>query len=184
MQIDDRVLVQRAQQGNTQAIGALYDRHHHHIFRFVWSRTNNQALAEDLTGEVFTRMVTHLPQYQTRGVPFRAWLYRIARNLIVDHQRQHNQHTIVDIEQAANLSVDEDDPMALTETALTRETLQHALGKLDPVQREVIELRFLLGLSLQEVAQTLDKTVSAVKSLQHRGLKSLRRTLATLEIRS
>lgn len=182
--MDDTRLVQRAQQGDLQAIGALYDQHQDHIFRFVWSRTYDQALAEDLTGDVFIRMVTHLPQYQIGTVPFRAWLYRIARNLIIDYQRQHGRHTVVNIEYAVNLSRERDDPMQQIETTLSLEAMQQALEKIDPTQREVVELRFLLGLSLQDVASTLDKTVAAVKSLQYRGLKSLRVALSTPEVES
>lgn len=87
---NDADLVKRAQGGDVDAVGELYDRHHESIFRYVQSRVYDRDLAEDLTGEIFTRMVTSLPGYRLRGIPFRAWLYRIARNLVVDHYRKES----------------------------------------------------------------------------------------------
>jgi RNA polymerase sigma-70 factor (ECF subfamily) len=159
------------------AVGELYDRHHEDIFRYVWSRVGDNGSAEDLTGEVFTRMVASLPDYRPRGVPFRAWLYRIARNLVVDHYRKEKGLDLVPLNHAEGLRGDGSDPDLMAERQLTLERVQRALARLDPSQREVVELRFLVGLSLREVALTLDKTVAAVKSLQHRGLTSLRAAL-------
>lgn len=170
----DADLVKRAQGGDVDAIGELYDRHHADIFRYVWSRVHDNRSAEDLTGEVFTRMVINLPRYRLRGLPFRAWLYRIARNLVVDHYRKEGGHDQVPLYHAEGMSGEGDRPDSMAEHHLTLERVQRALTSLDPSQREVVILRFLAGLSLREVAQTLDKTVAAVKSLQHRGLTALR----------
>ncbi len=177
-------LIQQAQKGNSQAIGTLYDQHHQLIFRFIWSRVQDPAIAEDLTGELFTRMVIYLPDYQANGIPFRAWLYRIARNLITDHHRKYGGQEFMDISQTIGMRSEQDDPMQQVAAKLTAEKVQSALERIDPAQREVVELRFLAGLSLQEAADTLDKTVAAVKSLQHRGLKALRGTLRTMETES
>lgn len=173
----DAELVKRAQGGDVNAIGELYDRHHERIFRYLWSRTHDSGSADDLTGEVFTRMVTNLSDYRSRGVPFKAWLYRIARNLLIDHYRKQERHPAVPLDHAAQLTDESHNPVALVEQQLTLERVQAALEELDPSQREVVILRFLAGLSLKEVAATLDKTVAAVKSLQHRGLVHLRVTL-------
>lgn len=159
------------------AVGELYDRHHVSIFRYVRSRVQDQGLAEDLTGETFTRMVTGLPGYRSRGVPFRAWLYRIARNLVVDHYRKESGRLSVPLEHAERTGEPGSNPASVIEHKLTLEQVQRALAGLDPTQQEVVVLRFLLGLSLREVAKTLGKTVAAVKSLQHRGLKALRAAL-------
>jgi RNA polymerase sigma-70 factor (ECF subfamily) len=182
VQTDEMRQIARAKRGDPQAMGALYDHHHLPIFRFIRSRVRDQALAEDLTGEVFTRMVRHLPGYQVEGVPFRAWLYRIARNLIIDHHRRAQRHTLVDIDKAINLRSPQDDPMQIAERNLSLDKVQHALTMIDPAQREVVELRFLAGLSLREAAETLDKSIGAVKSLQHRGLKALRTALYAVEV--
>ncbi len=159
------------------AIGQLYDAHHQSIFRFVWSRARDQQVAEDLTGEIFTRMVANLSNYQPTNVPFRAWLYRIARNLIVDYRRSENGRFPAPLEQAENLSGDGSEPGPIVEQRLTLEQVQAALARIDPIQQEVVVLRFVAGLSLSDVAHTLDKTVPAVKSLQHRGLTALRAAL-------
>jgi len=157
----------------------LYKEHHEHIFRFIWSRVHNAQQAEDLTGEVFIRMVANLSGFRDRSLPFRAWLYRIARNLIIDHHRK---------ESSANVLADLVDPSIAqpsveerAEKALTVEQVQRALQKIDPEQGEVVELRFLAELSLEEVSLVINKSIPAVKALQHRGLSSLRAYLKELE---
>ena len=170
-------LIKRAQGGDVEAVGKLYDRYHTRIFRYLWSRLREPQLAEDLTGEVFARMVRDLPGYRPRGIPFQAWLYRIAHNLAVDHQRMQVRHPLVSLDDAESLKAEGQDPTARVERQLTVERVEQALETLDPTQREVIVLRFLVGLSLREVAAALNKTVGAIKSLQHRGLVVLRATL-------
>jgi RNA polymerase sigma-70 factor (ECF subfamily) len=173
----DNELVKRAQQGDSAAVGALYDRHHTPIFRFVWSRVSDQQTAEDLTGDVFMKMVTSLPDYKISDVPFRAWLYRIARNLVTDEYRKQTGKTAVslqDVETMISLGIS---PDSAAEQHITLDRVQSALATIDPTQKEVVELRFLAGLSLQEVAETLDYSIAAVKSHQHRGLKALRAAL-------
>jgi RNA polymerase sigma-70 factor (ECF subfamily) len=160
-----------------EAVGELYDRHHTRIFRYLWSRVRDPHLAEDLTGEVFARMVRDLPGYRPRGIPFQAWLYRIAHNLAVDHQRMQSRHPLVPLEDAETVRVESQDPAVKIERQLTLERVEGALGTLDPNQRDVVVLRFLVGLSLREVAAALDRSVAAIKSLQHRGLVALRAAL-------
>ena len=159
------------------AVGALYDRHHEHIFRYVWSRVHDNRLAEDLTGEIYTRMVVSLPDYRPTGVPFRSWLYRIAHNLVVDHYRKEGSHVLVPLHEAEGQSEEDNNPASIVERQLAIERVHRALARLDPLQREVVVLRFLVGLSLREAAMALDRTVAAVKSLQHRGLVTLRAAL-------
>lgn len=175
----DTEVITEAKAGNIEAVGILYDRYHQDIFRFVLSRVHNYQLAEDLTGEVFTRMVQHLPNYRQLSLPFRAWLYRIASNLMVDHFRKEGNQTQLDIEHApVTLG---DSPALIVDRQLTMEAVQKALDKIDEVQRDVVLLRFIMGLPLAEVAQTLNRSVASIKTLQHRGLKSLRVALQSLE---
>ena len=174
MELNDAVLIEQAQGGDVDAVGTLYDSHHQPIFRYVWSRVGDQQLAEDLTGEVFTRMVTGLPGYRPPAVPLRAWLYRIARNLIVDHHRSENGRVPTSLDAAENFSGDSDQPGLIVEQQLTQERIREAISSIDPIQQEVIILRFIAGLPLAETAQTLEKTIPAIKSLQHRGLAALR----------
>ncbi len=173
----DNDLVKRAQQGDSAAVGALYDRHHTPIFRFVWSRVSNQHLAEDLTGEIFTKMVISLPDYKISETPFRAWLYRIARNLVTDEYRKQAGKTAVPLEDVETMIGLDTSPDTIAEQNLTLASVQDALAHIDPTQREIVELRFLAGYSLQEVADTLDFSIAAVKSHQYRGLQALRAAL-------
>ena len=176
----DAELVIRAQGGEASAIGRLYDRHRESIFRYLWIRLDDRQLAEDLTGDVFLRMIDALPRYQLQGLPFRAWLYRIAHNLLVDYCRKMTHHTTVPLE-AVEEHRAEDDPDRAVEQILLSERLRAALMGLEPAQCDVITLRFLMGLSLHETAQALGKTEAAIKALQHRGLGILRRALEPLK---
>jgi RNA polymerase sigma-70 factor, ECF subfamily len=176
----DATLITHAQRGDVNAIGRLYDRHRESIFRYLWIRLDDQQLAEDLTGDVFMRMLDALPRYQLQGLPFRAWLYRIAHNLLVDYFRKMNHQATVPLDAVEEQGA-EDDPGRTLEQILLSERLQVALLRLESTQCEVVVLRFLAGLSLQETALTLGKTEAAIKALQHRGLSGLRRALEPLE---
>lgn len=171
-------LILLAQRGDVDAIGALYDQHHQALFRYIWLRVGERTLAEDLTGDVFVRMLAALPRYQPSLVSFRAWLYRIAHNLVVDHYRKGGDRNSVPLQQAENKSAEGETPLALFEQELTVERLRRALEALEQTQRDVVTLRFLSGLSLQETAEVMGKTEAAIKALQHRSLAALRSALA------
>jgi len=174
-------LVARAQGGDVDAIGGLYDQHHESIFRYLWLRLGDRHVAEDLTGDVFMRMLTALPNYRSVGLPFRAWLYRIAHNLMVDHFRKTNNRVSVPLDEIEEQH-DESDPTSADEQKLLVARVSCALSQLDQNQREVIILRFVIGLPLREVALALDKTEAAVKSLQHRSLAALRLVLSQEQV--
>ena len=176
----DAELITHAQRGDVNAIGRLYDRHRESIFRYLWIRLDDRQLAEDLTGDVFMRMLDALPRYRLQGLPFRAWLYRIAHNLLVDHIRKMNHQITVPIDVVEEHAAG-DDLDQTVELKRLNERLQVALMSLEPTQGEVVTLRFMAGLSLRETALTLGKTEAAIKALQHRGLSSLRRALNPLE---
>jgi RNA polymerase sigma-70 factor (ECF subfamily) len=178
----DHELVAHAQGGNVDAIESLYDRHRTNIFRYIWSRVGEQRLAEDLTGDVFMRMLAALPDYRATERPFRAWLYRIAHNLLVDHIRKEKQHASIPLDAIKTRHANGSDPMTALERRSDAQRVHDALSKLDTAQREVIVLRFLCELSPQEVAQILGKTEAAVKSMQHRSLAALRQVLAEEQV--
>jgi len=171
-------LIALAQRGNEEAIGALYDAHCQAIFRYFKARLGDQQTAEDLTGEVFRRMLTGMPQYRAMDLPFRAWLFRIAHNLLIDHYRRESGHEVVPLKEAENVSADEIDPASVVEQKLTMEAAHHALSDLEPSQRDVLALRFLSELSLKETAFAMGRTEDAIKALQRRGLAALRLSLA------
>lgn len=171
-------IISLAQRGNEEAIGALYDAHCQTVLRYFKARSGDQQTAEDLTGEVFRRMLTGLPQYRATDLPFRAWLFRIAHNLLIDHYRRESGHVLVPLQQAENASSDEIDPASAVEQKLTMEDAHHALSDLEPSQRDVLALRFLSELSLKETAFAMGRTEDAIKALQRRGLAALRLSLA------
>jgi RNA polymerase sigma-70 factor (ECF subfamily) len=167
-------IIVRAQNGDSKAVGELYTQHHEQIFRYIWSKVGDPNLAEDLTGEVFMRMVSRISTYRPAGVPFQAWLYRIARNLIIDHIRKATSSSSVSLDNTQIIQDRAASPPSLVEDKMTIDKLQQALKQIDHDQAEVIRLRFLVGLQVNEVAERLEKTVAAVKALQHRGLAALR----------
>ena len=174
MTAPDTVLIQRAQQGDSKAIGDLYLAHHEPVYKYICTRVFDPPLAEDLTGEVFIRMVTRLSAYRDTGIPFRVWLYRIARNLVVDHFRKTQRTMTVSLDDEGVHTHMDEHPVNQLETHLTLEHLKNAMNQIESEQAEVIRLRFMMGLPLNEVAERLEKTVAAVKALQHRGVMALR----------
>ena len=181
--IDDAELIKRAQNrqddpaAGAEAVGELYDRYHESVFRYIWSRVSDQQLAEDLTGEVFTRMVINLPKYRQTGRPFLAWLFSIARNQVVDNHRKTISRGQIPLDSAKNISAGENDPAQIVEEQVFIEQVRDVLQMLKPVKQDVIILRFIVGMPLKDVAASLGKTISSVKVTQHRALKELRAIL-------
>jgi len=172
----ERQLIQAAQRGNEQALGQLYDAYVDRIYRYILYRVNNAETAEDLTSDVFLRVVEGLPGYQDREIPFLAWLYRIAHARLVDHYRQvtrRGSHQDID---SVNVHL-QDDLDGVLMTAYHQEKVREAMRSLTEEQQQVILLRFMEGYNLQQTADALGKTVGAVKVMQHRALESLSRAL-------
>ena len=173
----DQALVAKAQAGDRAALAALYDQHFELIFRYLRARLGDRQAVEDLTGEVFRRMLASLAGYRPQGLPFRAWLFRIARNLLIDHYRRVGPRTVVEWDDSLNVVDLGGDPARQVEQTLVIEGVYRALARLDDQQRETVTLRFLSGLSLRETALALGKSEDAVKALQRRGLAALRTAL-------
>jgi RNA polymerase sigma-70 factor (ECF subfamily) len=172
-------LIELAQNGNPDAAGLLYHHHHPAIFRYLFYRTGERQTAEDLTGEVFLKMVQAIGAFNGGPGAFRAWLFQIARNLSIDHLRKiqaHPSQAIGDELRASGL-----DPEHSTEKNLTEAALCTALTQLPDDQKDVILMRFVNGLPLAETARALHKSEDAVKGLQRRGLAALRESLAPME---
>ncbi len=173
---DEALLIRRAQQGDQEAFAEIYQRHYDAVYTYLFYRLDDQLTAEDLTGEVFLRMVDKISSYSHRGRPILAWLYTIARNLANDYYR-HSSFTMS--QQSSPL--DEQPLIAphntedTVERRLTQECLRRALHRLNETYRQVIILRFIQGLSHAETAAILGKTPGNTKVLQHRALKALRR---------
>lgn len=178
MSDDQARLIQMAQQGDAEACAALYDRHYDAVYRYCYYRVREVALAQDLTGEVFVRMVEKLDTFRIHGRPLIAWLYTIARNLIADAYRQSNKAVHVPLEDAEVHGNNGDgEPVRSTARRLEAECLAAAMRHLTEEQRRVILLKFMEGYRNGQIANALGKTEGAVKALQHRALRSLRRAI-------
>lgn len=172
----EATLIQQARQGDPKAFGQLYELYADRVYRYLACRVHDAVEAEDLTAETFVRAVEAVRGYRWQGVPFGAWLFRIAHNVLVDHWRRAARHKTVALEEAHA-------PVARTtadhiQQALTREELAWGLRQLTELQQEVITLRFVVGLSIAETAQAMQRSEPAVKDLQHKALIALRKHLA------
>jgi RNA polymerase sigma-70 factor (ECF subfamily) len=179
-QDDDAVLAVRAAKGESAAFGLLYDRHVAAIYRYVYYRVRDDAEAEDLTSDVFMRALKAIPRYEPRQA-FLAWLYRIARNAVIDRSRKGNrQVTFEDALQHPGVDkVVEPDVELLTHS--DNSMLRLALAKLTPLQQEVVVLRFLEGYSTQEIARLIGKNEGTVRGIQFRAMGALRQLIPSRE---
>ncbi len=170
-------MVTRAQQGDADAIANLYQTFAEAIYRYMAYRVPTQADAEDLTADVFLKMVEGLPGYRLTPAPFEAWLYRIAAARVVDFRRRTSQHPHVELSEQLT---DEDPlPEAQVQHDQEFETLRDALMQLNDDFQTILILRFIERKSHEEVAVILGKSVTAVKSAQHRALAHLASLLGT-----
>ena len=178
----DGELVRAAQAGDGAAFGRLYERYFDRIYGYLAYHLGAPDAAEDATGQVFLRALEALPRYRLTGAPVRAWLYRIAHNLVIDAHRRRRRHPETALEDGvADGHADGrrlGDPAGWLAEKLAREALVAAVDALTPPQRHVILLKFAAGMTNAEVAVVLDRTEGAVKALQHAGLRSLQRRLA------
>lgn len=161
-------LVDRAIHGDHDAFGQLFRRHHAAIFRVARSRLS-ASLAEDAASETFTRAWKALPRYRRTGAPFVSWLYGIARHVVADMAKADRRS-----EPRDEVDVAAFDPWPSNDDDLR---LREALAALPDEQRQVIELKFLVGLTNGEVAAALDKKPGAVNTQQWRALRALERHL-------
>ena len=174
---DDATLVEEAKTGDADAFGQLYERYAADIYRFLYAHLADRLEAEDLTAEVFLRAWRYLPRYRERGFPFSSFLYRVARNMLIDHRRGLKRQRQF---QERNLPPSFADGMGPDEDIARRadrRVLHQALSQLRADYRDVLVLRFLNGCSVAEVADIMRRSHGAVRVLQHRALKALREHL-------
>ena len=172
---DEPSLIERAKRYDPKAISELYKRHVQKIYRYIYYRVGDVNVAEDLTAEVFLRALEGLEGFTYRGIPFSAWLHRIAHARVMDHFRRRGRREHLPLDE--RLVAKGKGPQATVEARLDHEELQSAIAQLTTDQQRVIILKFVEGLSNAEVAHILGKSEGAVKSLQHRALNSLQRIM-------
>lgn len=168
-------LVAKAKLGDTKAFAVLYREYVGPVHRFVASRVRDSLRAEDIVAEVFVRALKSLPRYEFRGVEFSAWLFRIARNLILDHARSSTNN--VEVLRPETPEATEADHSEATIESLDHKVIIAALLEMIPEHRTVLELRFVSGLPVADVAKRMGKTEGAIRVLQFRALKAMKRFL-------
>ena len=172
-------LVERVQQGDPAALGALYDRFAERVYRFSLFRVGNHADAEDLTQRTFLKMIEAMPRYQRRGIPFEAWLFRLARNATVDLMRARRAHE--PLESVHEMRSLVPGPEAAAEQADELAATRRAMRELTEEQREVISYRFAAGLTPREIGLLMGKREGTVRALQFRALNAMRKFIRAEE---
>ncbi len=165
-------LIRFSQQGDRDAFACLYDTYLDRIHRYVYFRVMDPEAAEDITSLVFLRAWENLPTFRSGQSPFAGWLYRIAHNAIVDHYRRRK--TLISLEKVNPLKLSyADEAEEKLDRKIRYRELAEALKDLTDIQREVLTLRFIFGLSILETSRKLDKRQGAIRALQMRGLRRL-----------
>jgi RNA polymerase sigma-70 factor (ECF subfamily) len=170
---DQEVLVQ-ASQGDQDAFGALYKRYVGRIYTYIYYRTGNQHDAEDLTARVFFRAMRHIGNYQDRGLPFSAWLYRIAHNLVANWHRDNSRRVEIPLDDGYNLSHRGEHPEAAVLKSEDQEYLLQMIRRLPPDRQQLLILKYVEHLPNAEIGHIMGRTEGAIKSLYHRTLSALR----------
>jgi len=165
--------VERAKEGDQEALRYLYVRFSPNVYGYVRSIVQDDHEAEDVTQHVFTKLMTAIGKYNDRGLPFLAWLLRLARNVAIDHLRANRAMPVEEV-----LSQDAEFDAELEDAI----TIREALATLPADQREVVFLRHVLGLSPGEIAGMLGRTEGSIHGLHHRGRRSLQRELSRLAL--
>lgn len=178
--ITNEINLNRAIQGDHEAFGILYEQYVERIFNYVYYRTGNQHDAEDLTAKVFFRAMRRIPQYQERGLPVSAWLYRIAHNLVANWHRDRGRRPEISLDEGyASIPHSEHPEMTLLHLEEQNNLLQ-IIRDLPPDRQQLIILKFVEHMSNAEIGQIMGRTEGAVKSLYHRTLLSLRVGMETI----
>jgi RNA polymerase sigma-70 factor (ECF subfamily) len=172
--ITNEINLNRAIQGDHEAFGILYEQYVERIFNYVYYRTGNQHDAEDLTAKVFFRAMGRIPQYQERGLPVSAWLYRIAHNLVANWHRDRGRRPEISLDEGFASIPHSEHPEVTLLHLEEQSNLLHIIHDLPPDRQQLIILKFVEHMSNAEIGQIMGKTEGAVKSLYHRTLLSLR----------
>ena len=163
-----------ASQGDRDAFGRLYERYAERIFNYVYYRTGNQHDAEDLTARVFQRAMNHIRNYTDRGVPFSAWLYRIAHNLVANWHRDRSRKQEIPIDDMPVLPTRGDHPERNLVRSQEQDALLRMIRKLPPERQNLLILKFVEDMSNAEIGKIMGRSEGAVKSLYHRTMLALR----------
>lgn len=182
IEFNEEELLLLASQGDRDAFGRLYERHVDRIFNYVYYRTGNLHDAEDLTARVFQRAMNHIHNYTDRGVPFSAWLYRIAHNLIDNWHRDRSRKQEIPLDDLPILPVKGEHPEKNLVRSQEQEALLKIIRRLPAERQHLLILKFVENLSNAEIGAIMGRSEGAVKSLYHRTLLALRDQLSDQNI--
>ncbi len=171
----EAALVQSFQRGDTAAFAQIYEDYYTRVYRYLLVRIGNQAEAEDLAADVFVKAIEASKSFKNQGVPFSAWLFRIAHNLLVDTLRRRNKRPTAELDETLPMTDDAPDDIVIQ--TLANEDVERAMKLLTDSQRQAVALRFGAGFSIQETAEAMGKKEGAIKALQHSAIHALRRHL-------
>ncbi len=170
----DQELLVQATLGKQDAFGALYERYVHRIYNYIYYRTGNQHDAEDLTARVFIRAMRHIRTYVDKGVPFSAWLYRIAHNLVANWHRDNSRRQEIPLDDGYTQPGEKQHPEVVLLDSEAQDTLLAMIRKLPMDRQQLLILKYVDRLSNAEIGQIMGRTEGAIKSLYHRTLLTLR----------
>lgn len=176
MEWDEDACIEAART-DANAFGELYDHYVDRIYSYIFHRVNNVHDAEDLTSRVFYRAMSHIRTYENKGVPFSAWLYRIAHNLVANWHRDRHRRPVVSLDELVVRSVAEEHPEFHMESEDNIRLVRKLIQDLDATRQELLVLKFTEGLSNTEIGSIMGRTEGAIKSLYHRTLLQMRKEL-------
>jgi RNA polymerase sigma-70 factor (ECF subfamily) len=169
-------LVERAKE-DPEAFGTLYERYVDRIYQYIFYRTGNRYDAEDLTAKTFYKALANLNNYQHRGLPFSAWLYRIAHNLVANWHRDRQRRKAIPLDSLVLAGKEREATEHLVESGERVEALREAIGRLPADRQQLLILKLVTGLSNREIGKVMSRSEGAVKALYHRTLLALRKDL-------
>lgn len=172
----DACLIRRAKEGDPCAFGEIYERYQPSVYSYIFYRVGNHGLAEELTADVFVRLVDRVESIRNDEQPLLAWLYTVARNLAIDSWRRNSRVAWQPLDEGM-AAPDSRHPLKMAEHRLSQDALRKALHELTEPQRQVVLLKFIEGMSNSQIGTLIGRDEGAVKSLQHRALAALRRVL-------
>lgn len=174
-------LILRAQRYDADALSEIYETYYPRVYHYLYIQLSDSHLAEDLASDVLLQVLEAIDRYRFRGTPFAAWVFRIARNRVIDHHRRRSRRSHVELQDG--IPSQNDGPQALAERSMEHASVRAAIERLTDEQRQVIVLKFVEELDNASVAQVLGRSLGAVKSLQHRALVAMRKVLEREDIR-
>lgn len=174
---DEKACIEAAKE-DPRAFDKIYQHYVDRIYAYLYRRVGNVRDAEDLTSRTFYRALSHLPDYEDRGFPFSAWLYRIAHNLMANWHRDNSRKSIVSLDAAVLRNVVEPQPESVAELEYDVRLLRDVIRTLDPARQELLVLKFTEGLMNREIGTIMGRSEGAIKSLYHRTLVELREKMA------